>query len=154
MPLTDQVKLLQKVAIIHQGKLLIMKRSEDATHRPGAWDLPGGNAEWPEANQSVANLHRQDVAREILEETGLVVEADHFTDENLVHFMTFFDADQQLYAVICGWKVVLTAESADIILSDEHTEFAWITLADLANYDLAEPKGTFIKHIIHRALKD
>ncbi len=155
MTLTDNSKLGQKAAIIHGGKVLILKRSMDANHRPGAWDLPGGNTEWPTTDQSAPNLHRQEIAREVEEEIGLKINPEMFMDQNLIHFMTYFDANEQMYAIICGWRIMPeNFDPQSITLSDEHTELAWITMTEVENYDFGEPVGTFVKHIIYRALKD
>lgn len=156
MTLTDRVKFLQKAALIHRGQVLILKRSLESSSRPGAWDLPGGRAEWPVVTtQSLENPHQGEIAREIREETGLVVDPSHFTDQNLVHFKTYFEADRQRYALICGWRV-LAENIADfdpdaLTLSEEHTEFAWVTLETLDQYDFDEPTGAFVKTIIRNA---
>jgi 8-oxo-dGTP pyrophosphatase MutT (NUDIX family) len=156
MTLTDRVKFLQKAAIVHDGKALILQRSETAKYRPGAWDLPGGNAEWPTTDQSSANLHQLEIVRELQEETGFSFEPANFIDENLVHFTTYFEADIPRYAIICGWRVETddNFNPSELTLSDEHTKLAWVGLNDLENYDFGEPVGTFVKTIIQKALKE
>lgn len=155
MPLTQTVKFLQKAAIIHEGKVLILKRSEQSQSRPGAWDLPGGNAEWPANTEPTADVHRADIAREILEETGWSFGPNLFTDENLVHFMTYFEPTKPQYAVICGWRVIAPDgfSPATIQISDEHSEYQWITLSELDSYDFMEPAGAFVKTIIRNAVQ-
>ncbi|HEX9817477.1 MAG TPA: NUDIX domain-containing protein [Patescibacteria group bacterium] len=154
MTLTDTVKFLQKAAIIHEGKVLILKRLKNAQYRPGAWDLPGGNAEWPTSGQNLTDQHAQEVAREIEEETGISVKPTNFTDENLVHFTTYFEANRPLYSLICGWRVELIDQDPNaIVLSDEHTEWAWISPTELDAYDFGEPVGTYVKTIIRNAFK-
>jgi 8-oxo-dGTP diphosphatase len=155
MPLTDTVKFLQKAAIIHEGKVVIVKRSEHSASRPGGWDLPGGNAEWPTHKQPTADVHREDIAREIREETGWVFDGSIFTNENLVHFTTYFEPAKTQYAFICGWHVTAPPgfDPATIQLSDEHSDFKWISLSELDSYDFIEPAGAFIKTIIKNALQ-
>ena len=156
MSLTKTVKFLQKTAIIHDNKVLILKRSENSPFRPGAWDLPGGNAEWPEADRSITDPHRQEVAREIKEETGFRIDPGIFTDKNLVHFTTYFEADVPRYAFICGWRTQLSADfnPNSVAISSEHTDWAWVSLEELETYDFGEPVGTYVKTIIRNALKD
>ncbi|MFH2118362.1 MAG: NUDIX domain-containing protein [Candidatus Paceibacterota bacterium] len=156
MPLTNTVKFLQKAALINQGKVLIMKRPENAMSRPGAWDLPGGNAEWPTVDQSIIDIHQAEIAREIEEETGLAIDPTTFSDENLVHFTTYFEAELPRYAFITGWRVKLAGDfnPSSIKISDEHTELAWVDSTELDNYDFGEPVGTFVKIIIQNALKE
>lgn len=155
MQLTDTVKLIQKTALIHQGKVLLLKRPEQSISRPGAWDLPGGNAEWPTLTEPMENIHRLDAAREIREETALEIDAEMFTEENLVLFMTYFDPNPKHYAMICGWRVQLgdDFDPGSIVLSDEHTEFAWVSAEELDAYDFGEPVGTYIKTIIQNAFQ-
>lgn len=153
--LTEHVKLLQKVALLHDGRVLLLKRAEDAKSRPSAWDLPGGNSEWPAAGtESQFGLHVQDSVREVREETGIELEPTVFTQGALTYCNTFFDAAGQVYSLILGWHVVLPAgaDPQAVELSSEHTEFAWVPLAQLADYDFGGAKGEFVREIAGRAL--
>lgn len=152
--LTKDVKLLQKVALKHGDKILILKRDEGAQSRPLAWDLPGGNVEWPETLENKGTLHQEDAAREVLEESGVEVSLDKFLTENLVYFSTFFEAQKQVFSVIVGWKVELPEDfdEESIKLSIEHINFEWITKDQLDEYDFGGRKGSFIVDIIRGAL--
>lgn len=154
--LTDNVKLLQKAAIIRQQdslEVLLLKRSANAKSRPNCWDLPGGNSEWPETNQlSAANLHVDDLKREILEETNLSVSGETLTLDSLTHFSTYFDGDKQVFTIICGWLLKYLSTDQNIIkISDEHQEYAWVKEADLNDYDFGGVKGAFVLDIIKKA---
>lgn len=155
--LTKNVKLLQKVAIIRQNganlEVLLLQRSDKAKYRPGCWDLPGGNSEWPnEGQDSIANLHLKDLTREIKEETSLSILNNAFVLKLPVHFSTYFDSDKQIYSVICGWMLdhALT-DAAEIKISDEHKDFAWVSGINLIDYDFGGDKGTFILDTIQKA---
>lgn len=153
--LTENVKFLHKVAIIHNGKALVLKRADDAKSRPGAWDLPGGNAEWPVGlTESTRNVHQQDIAREVIEETGFDVMPGVFELENMVHFFSYFDEGKQVYSVVCGWAVsnLTDIEPDKVLLSDEHTEYRWVEKGELDSLDFSEPVGTFVKIIIEKSL--
>jgi 8-oxo-dGTP pyrophosphatase MutT (NUDIX family) len=156
--LTEKVKFLHKVAVLRtnqgQKEALILKRSVDAISRPNAWDLPGGNAEWPNLDQeSVANLHRSDVAREVKEESNLLVERNLFDFEHLIYFASYFEADKQVYSINCGWYLDFSeTDQSEIKISSEHQEFAWVSLNDLDSYDFGGDRGKFIKNILHKAL--
>ena len=153
--LTENVKFLHKVALVHQGKVLILKRADDAQSRPGAWDLPGGNAEWPAATtESIRNIHQQDIAREVIEETGLDVLPEIFDLKSMVHFFSYFDQKKQVYSIVCGWAVrnLTDLDPARVLLSDEHTEYRWIDETELDSLDFGEPVGTFVKTIIENSL--
>ncbi len=146
--LTEQVKLLQKAVIMADGELLILKRSPHALTRPAQWDLPGGNCEWPQSITDVANPNLPELFREIQEETGIVVDANSLSAVPL-HFSTYFEADKQVYTIIVGWKILLPAQPA-VVISDEHTEFAWIKLDQFDRYDFgfAGKSNGFIRKMV------
>jgi len=157
--LTDKVKLLQKVAIIRSNQqgagleVLLLQRSSEAKSRPSAWDLPGGNSEWPKGQTSVANLHLADLSREIAEETGLVVTDNAFSMKLPVHFSTYFDSGKQIFTIIAGWSLNFSDTSQALIqISNEHQTYSWVPGIELANYDFGGDKGTFILDIIQKAL--
>ena len=54
-----------KSFIVHDDKVLILKRSPDDVHKPGIWEIPGGRLELGEDP-------RIGLKREIEEETGLI----------------------------------------------------------------------------------
>lgn len=148
--LTENTKLLHKVIIWHGGEVLILKRAENSASRPEMWDLAGGNSEWPKEGQAGAGLHKIDIAREIIEETGIGVEIDKFEIGALMFFDTFFDSKKQVFTIICGWTLKL-AEDFDkktVKISDEHTQAKWIKIDELNSYDFGGEKGQFIKDII------
>jgi 8-oxo-dGTP pyrophosphatase MutT (NUDIX family) len=152
--LTANVKLLHKAAIISQNKVLILKRSPSAFSRPGKWDLPGGNSEWPtKVSQPTINLHQQDIVREIQEEVNLQLDPQLFTEDNLVYFATYFEPDRQVYSVNCGWKAsIKQALASTVKLSQEHTDLAWISLSQLDQYDFGGRARDFETKIIRRVL--
>ncbi len=153
--LTQNVKLLHKAAIVFNNQALILKRAADAKSRPEKWDLPGGNSEWPaQITDNVKNLHQTDIVREIHEETGLAVDPQVFTVANLVYFATYFNSENQLYSVNCGWRVrdVVEAPLESVKLSSEHTQYQWIQLNQLDNYDFGPKDRDFEIETIRRSL--
>jgi 8-oxo-dGTP pyrophosphatase MutT (NUDIX family) len=155
--LTENVKLLQKVAIIRlnnsEPEVLLLQRSVNALSRPSCWDLPGGNSEWPSSAQiSAANLHLSDISREILEETSLSVSENNFDLDKMVHFSTYFDNGKQIFTVICGWMVDFSlTNQSEIQISDEHQNYIWASQANLANYDFGGENGAFVVDMIQKA---
>lgn len=154
--LTKNVKFLHKVALVNHGKVLVLKRPDTALSRPGAWDLPGGNAEWPvNLTESTRNIYQQDIAREVIEETGLEVLPEIFDLKSMVHFFSYFDVKKQIYSVVCGWAVrELTDLNPDrVMISEEHTEYRWVDGNELESLDFGEPVGSFVKTIAKEGLK-
>lgn len=151
--LTPNVKILQKAVLVCNGKFLILQRSPDSKTRPAKWDLPGGNSEWPEVNHNTRSLHRADIIREIIEETGIVVSDKDLGEQ--VYFDTYFEAEKQLYSIITGWKVNLPTQP-EVEISDEHTGFAWITPEQFDQYDFGfagESEG-FIRKMVEGSFED
>ena len=130
--LTENVKILQKAVVIRNSdsvpEVLLLKRSADTISRPSCWDLPGGNSEWPKEQASFANLHLQDIKREIFEETSLVVASALFQLDNFA-----------------------LTNRADIQISHEHQQYLWIKEQDIANYDVGGQKGVFISDMVQKA---
>lgn len=158
--LTSHTKLLHKVALVQNGQVLLLHRSTDAKSRPGCWDLPGGNSEWPaQVQQPTADLHQLDISREIKEETNLDVPSDYFQLPALVLFRSFFEPQAQVYTIICGWHVraelvssLAVIHQGDVVCSHEHQGYAWSDLSGLAAYDFGGERGEFVRSIAELAL--
>lgn len=150
--LTESVKLLQKVVLLHEGKVLIVKRGESELTRAGKWDLPGGNAEWlRSATEDVRDPHKDDAVREVLEETTISLSRDDISQPCYVG--TYFEPSIQNYSIILGWKVLLNGEKPSVQLSDEHSEYRWATLEECQELDwgFAWSEDGFIKHMVETA---
>ncbi|TAJ42964.1 MAG: NUDIX hydrolase [Reyranella sp.] len=100
-----------KAVVLHQGRVLLLVNERDE------WDLPGGR---PEAGED----HRTALAREVREETGLSVEIGAFLDEHL------FEVLPQRFVRIVAFGCTL-AGTADVTLSDEHSDAHWLPLDQL-----------------------
>lgn len=145
--LTENVKLLQKTTIIVEDKILILKRSAGDGYRAEKWDLPGGNVEWPDADEDKRDLHQEEIVREVQEETGISLLPNQF--QAPVYMGTYFEKEKELYTIIVGWSVRLTERPA-VNISPEHSEFTWISLDELDLYDFgfAGEKEGFIRRTI------
>ena len=149
--LTNQVKILHKVAIIADNQVLLLKRHDLAHSRPSCWDLPGGNAEWPKQTTMplLQHLHQADAVREVLEETGIQIEEKQITAP--IFFDTYFVAEKKVYTVVVGWCVNLPTQPK-ILLSVEHTELTWVSLGSATQFDFGfagGPDGFIVQIINH-----
>lgn len=122
-------KITQNIVLKNKGgKILILQ------HNTGNWLLPGGKI-----NKGETDI--EGLKREVKEEIG----ADEFTVEKIVDMDTW-EENEQGYCVI----TLLGAVSLDkIILSEEHINFAWVSIDELDKYQFWTEK---IKMRIKKAL--
>lgn len=106
--------LITKLIVVNdEGKVLTMRRSEDAPRRPWTWDFPGGIVEYGE--QPLESM-----LREAVEESALIFSQE---DVRLIDVVTHPRGDEY------GALVFYTAKHTDIEvkLSYEHDCHRWVT---------------------------
>jgi len=104
-----------KAFIVNDNKLLIVKRSSDDVHNPDLWEIPGGRL-------SLGEDPRAGLVREVKEETNIDIEV-----LNPINVQHFERDDGQVITLL----VFLSKPLSDsILLSDEHSDFEWISLDD------------------------
>jgi 8-oxo-dGTP pyrophosphatase MutT (NUDIX family) len=122
-----QVVLVNRCLVRREdGKWLIIKRSPNDQNNPGKWEPPGGKVD---IGQDLT--HAQE--REVMEETGLLVEPTHrlvFTDSFIIASGPYAGL---LYVVLFSITKVVGGTFA---LSDEHTDHAWVTYDEMLALDL------------------
>ncbi len=111
MTASESYPVSVKGVLIHDGCVLLLLNERDE------WDLPGGR---PDPGED----HRAALVREVLEETGLAVEAGAFVDEHL------FEVLPQRFVRIVAYACALRTEGA-VALSHEHREACWVELTVL-----------------------
>lgn len=130
--------IVQKVttagAVIRNGKILIVKRSDDDDAFPGLWEFPSGKKEpmeWVEDS----------VVREVREETGLKVKVINI-------IFTFNFTMEKPDKVVDATQLVFLVEAeedSEVNLSEEHSEFKWIGPDEVDNYNISNETKTAIK---------
>jgi len=104
-----------KGLVLFNRRMLIIKRSDYANYRVGEWDIPGGGLEFGEAPIDCLN-------REIMEETGLRARIDR---------LVFVRSAVYQARHFIGLVYLGNAETCEVKLSNEHTEFLWATKQQL-----------------------
>lgn len=128
------VKLLSKSFVYNSsGKILALRRSPDSHNRPSQWDLPGGKVDQDEDPVEAAK-------REALEESGLEI-----TDLKILEVVT---TNSDSYVVRLIFSALTTGEN--VILSEEHTEYRWVTPEEFLLLEIAEPYKTALRKSISR----
>lgn len=117
--------LTVKAVIVRDDKVLVLRRSEKEikssyVNKNEPWDLPGGSVRYSE--NSLEGL-----LREIKEETSLKV--------RIIRPMRVFDAIKSrvhmtIVTYLCEYR------SGEVVLSDEHEKFYWLTAVEAENMKL------------------
>jgi 8-oxo-dGTP pyrophosphatase MutT (NUDIX family) len=106
-------------------KILLTKRGDN-----GRWCLPGGQLD---SGESVSET----CVREVMEETGLVVEVGHLIAVYSSPDMVLFYDDQHKYQVI-SFHFEVTVIGGELGLSNETTEVGYFSLDEIKKMDVME----------------
>jgi len=143
----SNVRLIQKCIVVDdKGRILALHRAPDDHSRGGNWDLPGGGYE---QGEDVIDA----IKREVMEEAGLTVnslQAVFFANKIGVK-EGFFQGD-----TVFGMCYKCSGWGGEVVLSDEHTEYKWVTPQEFLTYNFGADSGFFpdsIKAYIESLLK-
>ena len=120
----NTIFLVSQKALIWNGKkLLILKSSFD-----NLWELPGGLLDEKETMLS-------GLKREIKEETGLTaIIGKPFHSTVFWHQSKFGLHGKKYDARIVAIAYGCQAKASKVTLSEEHTDYAWVTVKELSKY--------------------
>ena len=116
-------KVVAKAVLLNAtGEILLLRRSQTDTRRPGQWDFPGGSVEKDEMIETAC-------AREITEESGIVVGGQQlelfWADADVI----VVEADGSMINVV--WLFYCAHVGvAKPVLSYEHDLFQWMDPAE------------------------
>ncbi len=102
------------------GRVLILKRSTSSKNNGGKWDFPGGKVD---AGEDIDSALR----REVREETGLSIELD-----SVLGCAESETGDKRVAYLIMGGLIL----SGKVLLSNEHSDYAWVEPCTLEEADL------------------
>lgn len=117
------------IIIDRQRRVLLVERGRGAAI--GQWSVPGGRVEPGETLE-------QAVAREVAEETGLVVRCGSF-----VGWVERISSD--FHFLIMDFLAELAGEGQTATAGDDAADVAWVPLARLADYDLVDGLYDFFR---------
>lgn len=122
----DIILVQRSFMLQKDGRMIIVQRAKDKTHLPGRWEVPGGKLDEGET-------FAQAQEREVMEETGLLVEPA----SRLVFPDSYVIADDPykgvLHVTLFG---VARLIGGTLKLSSEHDDSAWVTYEEMLSYDL------------------
>lgn len=136
MPKTlNQVGIFSKIIVTNdEGKILALRRRDDDSRRPGAWDLPGGGFEKGEDLAEAAK-------REVMEEVSLAVSELKVIIARSVAGM----APPEIDNIFIGW--IAKSWSGKVVLSGEHVEYRWVTPAEFKDLPTWDEQG-FLQDLV------
>lgn len=136
--MTGKIVVVLKAVIIHQGRILILKRSGSDKVGAGGWETAGGNLEFGEDLDSA-------LIREIKEEAGI-----HASIDRLLFATTFFtDPGRQIVLL----SYLCRTDEPRVTLSHEHDEYRWATKSELVQYLPEAIISDFTKHGVFAILE-
>ena len=162
--LLNNVKFLQKCIVVDKdGKILALRRDPNDDRRPYCWDFPGGNYEEGESIDEC-------IKREIREETSLVAKSvrpvhiagnmgKSYQDVNVIAVCQVCldweglpaEAADSRNGQIGSLREVDVAQEGEVVLSDEHVEFRWVTPQEFMELETGDDGG-FLKDSIQAYL--
>lgn len=113
------------------GRQLLLRRSSDSRNFVGLWEWPGGKLD-PGEDFAVG------LAREVLEECGLEVEFTGLAGSSE------FEMPKARVVMLCMHARVTAGE---LRISEEHDDFVWLTLEEIAGRQVIEPMKPVIEMI-------
>lgn len=118
---TGPLGVAVKGIIRREEKYLLIKRAVNSSFDPSLWDLPGGKLDYGEELAET-------LMREVKEETGLTIKVGR-------PFATWHFFKGEVF--VTGITFLCEFEGGEVVLSLEHSDFAWIEPDDYSKYPLS-----------------
>lgn len=120
-------------AVIRDGDRVLLLERNPADYLGGLFELPGGLVEPGET------LH-QALRREVAEETGLILAASD-------RYLGGFDYRSERGRLTRQFNFQLTAPDNPAIILSEHARFAWVGIAELAQYPVSPEVRELLRRV-------
>jgi 8-oxo-dGTP diphosphatase len=120
--------------IANRGRIILLKRAERMSYKPGSWDLPGGHL-------ALGESFEECLIREVKEETGLDVAVERLLG---LHKAVSEPYLQAFYA--CHTLVYQKVK----LMPNEHVESQWVTLEEMSALELIP----YLESALRRGLLD
>jgi 8-oxo-dGTP diphosphatase len=119
MTTTMEQVVVVKGIVLYDGKILIVKRSDDDEVGAGTWEFVGGKVEFEEELETA-------LIREAKEEVGLDITVDR-----LLYATSFFTNPERKVILL---KYICKSETNEVMISHEHSDYLWVTEEQLSLY--------------------
>lgn len=107
-----------KAVVVYHNQMLLLKKVKQSKDGLGYWELPGGGMEYGESLEAA-------IKREIKEECGLEVD--------VIHPLSTFHVLRKEHEIV-GLIFLCEAKSKQVLLSNEHTAYQFVSKEDSLNY--------------------
>jgi 8-oxo-dGTP diphosphatase len=119
--------LVNRCFILNEKKeILLVKRCATDRKDPEKWEVPGGKLD--EGEDLIVST-----AREIMEETGLILEQTNplvFVDSHIIE-----NGRYEGFTAVSLFSIN-KIKSGEVVLSEEHTEYVWASYEDVVGMDI------------------
>jgi 8-oxo-dGTP diphosphatase len=112
----NKIIVCAKGVIIHNGKVLIIKRSDNAHVGSGTWECVGGKIEFGETLEET-------LVREVKEEVGLEISIG-----NILYATTLKTTPTRQVVIL---TYLCESKDENVVLSEEHSDYLWATKKQL-----------------------
>jgi 8-oxo-dGTP diphosphatase len=118
--------------LVHDGRLLLLKRSLKVP-QAGTWGVPAGKMEEGESSLD-------GVIRETYEEIGFSLDKESLEEAGTLYVISSSSFNFHMFRLNLSFK-------PEITLSDEHTEYVWVTLKEALSLPLISGGADSLKAI-------
>ena len=134
-PAPNSIRPAAAVAIVHEERMLMLKRSDN-----GKWTMPGGTLEFGESLTDCA-------VREVREVSGLEVRISDvigtYTDPNIRIAYSDGEVRQEFTIVYAG-----SVSGGHVELDEESTDYRWIALDQVYELEMADSQKRRVKDVV------
>lgn len=138
----EDYRVSVEIVLLKNNKVLLAKRSAQASVAPDCWSLPAGKVKFEE-------IPVEAVLREAKEEVGLDVE---IMREVHCRALKIKKSGREAYRLIYTYLVKQKNEEQDICLNDEHSEYLWVDAVALKEQKFSSLLPD-VKEILEKLLK-
>lgn len=126
-------KRLHKLAIYHDGKMLILKRSNLNAYFPEFWGLPTAISDEGDNDPSTSEL-----AEAIKSHYNISISEPVFVKNYEITLPDGYDETIAVYHA--------ETETTDVKIDQKHTEYRWVSLQELAHYPILPSLEQYLRH--------
>ena len=123
----NEQKVVVNSIIIIDGKVFMVKRSNDAKFLPGYWEFPGGKVNYTETPENA-------LRREINEECNINIEII----SPLIVDQFYMNKDISEKQFIDIFYLCKTINNENVFINPEHTEYKWVELNNVYKLRISE----------------